>query len=80
MGTNKLLDRLKVMLETNAETDQRKRHDALKKLLKKLKAKQKTLQAKYDDAEGGAQAKLAKKLKLVKAHRQKALKILRDKK
>jgi len=80
MTTSELLDKLKQALETVEESKGRNRRDALKKILKKLKAKQTHLEDKLDDASGETKSKLSKKIKLVRAHRKKAIKTLRDSK
>ena len=80
MGTNKLIEQLTLVLESSQESKGRKQCDALKKVLKKLKAKQKSLESKLGDASGQQKDKLAKKIKTVRAHRKKALKMLKDQK
>ena len=77
MTTSELLDKLKQALESVEDSKGRKRRDALKKILKKLKVKQTHLEAKLADASGDGKIKLAKKVKLVRAHRKKAIKTLR---
>ena len=78
MGTNKLLNKLKEVLESDAETDERKRRDALKKLLKKLKFKQERLKEKLAVATGDEKIDLENKLELVKAHRTKGISVMRE--
>ena len=77
MTTSELLDKLKQVLESVEESKGRKRRDALKSILKKLKTKQTHLEAKLADASGDTKSKLDKKVKVVRAHRKKAIKTLR---
>lgn len=77
MTTSELLDKLKQALETVEDSKGRKRRDALKSILKKLKTKQSHLEAKLADASGDTKSKLSKKVKVVRAHRKKAIKTLR---
>ncbi|HEY9079885.1 iron-sulfur cluster co-chaperone HscB C-terminal domain-containing protein [Magnetovibrio sp.] len=78
MTTSELLKKLMHVLETVEESKGRKRRDALKKILKKLKTKQKHLEEKCEDASGETKSKLAQKIDVVRAHRKKAIKTLRD--
>ena len=77
MGTNKLIDKLTLVLESDAQMDERKRRDALKKLLKKLKAKQERLKDKLSSAPEEDKASIQKKIDLVKAHRTKGIETLK---
>ena len=80
MGTNKLIEQLTLVLESSQESKGRKHCDALKKVLKKLKSKQKSLESKLEGVSGEQKDKLTQKIKTVKAHRKKALKMLKEQK
>ena len=73
MGTNSLIDRLKQVMDSDAEIDERNRRKALKKILKKLKVKQEHLKEKLADATGEERDRLSQKIDMVKAHRKKAI-------
>lgn len=78
MGTNKLIRKLTLVLESDAQEDERKRRDALKKLLKKLKTKQERLKEKLSIAPEEDKVSIEKKLELVKAHRIKGIETLKS--
>lgn len=78
MKIKELLRKLNQVLETDERGKGREQHDALKKILKKLKAKQNHLSEKLKNATELDKPKLAKKLKTVRAHREKALRALRQ--
>lgn len=78
MKTSELLDSLKQAKDSfKQKTRSRKRKDALKKVLKKLKAKQKQLEEKLANARGDDKMRLKKKRDTVKAHRKKAIHVLK---
>ena len=77
MGTNKLINKLTLVLESDEELDERKRRDALKKLLKKLKAKQERLKEKLSSTPEEDKESIQKKLDLVKAHRIKGIEAIK---
>ena len=78
MGVKNLVNSLKEVLSSDKDKNTRKRQDALKKVLKKLNSKHDHLKKKHASASGDAKDKLAKKIKVVKAHTAKAEKALKD--
>ncbi len=78
MGTEKLLDKLKNLLDAKRHK-QKKKHEYLKKLLKKLKKRQekhkKLLEAKKD-LEG--RKRIERTLKVIYAQRKKGIKLYKD--
>lgn len=77
MGIEGLITNLRSMLDNDADFRRKKQLDALKNIQSQLKNKQKKLKAKMEKASGKDKDKLEGKLKLVKAHRKKALKAIR---
>ena len=77
MKVKPVLRQLNQILESENEIKGRERHDALKKILKKLTSKQSRLEQKLEAARDDDKRKIGKKLKTVRTHREKALKVLK---
>ena len=78
MKIKELLRKLNRVLETEERGKGRQQREALKKILHKLKAKRNRLNEKMKNATEQEKPKLSKKLKTVRAHREKALRALRQ--
>lgn len=77
MKIKRLIEQLSELLSEKGAA-RRKRRNALKKVLKRLKTRKTELVAKIDRAGGDEKKKLQKKLRLIQAQRKKGLKALKD--
>lgn len=78
MSTNDLLKKVKNFLDTGRR-EQITKYESLKRLLKKLKIKQNLLKEKVkDESNKKVKKRLEEKLRVIKAQRNKGLKLLKE--